>query len=836
MNDRISDIVEDILGGTGDSLAQDVSTKTLDDVTFHDFAKYEFLLNPEGLRRSYTDVLSEDGAKYIDDLQQAGTSNEILEYMADLLTRLESNVRRGCADGLPGSVNSTLPQTKFAISYASLLPAKVLKPLYTVHRRLIRTIVDLDRAIPDFLDFHLYGDIRHKAKKMAQIAFGSVINAVQGYSKPLYDWVFFVETVNWWVITPNLEVESVDLSSDVEYPFEFYPAGTINVGIALVYRQRWKTLGIQPGEVVRTIPLGPGQSEKVVTKITRRRKTTSSMESSTESETTTESSDTTKDSSEVVNEASSKFNWNVSAKASYGIGGFGGSVSTDVGGSRERSSKDTSSSLSEVMKKTASKIRRQTKVSVKTETEIGFEESSTSEVRNNNDEVALTLQYHMLQHQYEVHTYLFAVRNAVFVAEEVPAPYEIDANWVRRYDWIIADELIDESFRATLNELIQDAEDEDPIDFDDQSNPYASMLTTARNKFAGFDSQGGGGGLGGLSVPDIYAEPQRQFDYFRKGEAARRRANRIRDARRSRLYSHIRDNILHYCRAIWAREDNEQRMLRYRKEGRTVPYMWKGPLIQSEVNASQFEPDGQRVSVDEIVSDITPIGFIANYVVFGIVNSDRNLDSAVEVEVDSPDGEIRLPLQELLNVVRSAYTNESGTELRDPALDFFLEEADGLLAADPEALRTISDEKVLDFLTFLPHLRDELVDENGDVLRSNGLLVFSISSGQWAEYLFRQNATRRFLLDSNNLYVSLLLGDGVALEPFKRVHRYIDVLMAEEERRAASAKNERRVLLKNEPQAFDPDISKVVVVSNKATDSDVVGGLLEDGDTSDDDG
>ena len=119
----------------------------------------------------------------------------------------------------------------------------------------------------------------------------------------------------------------------LDYPFELYPSCSVNFGIAVVYRQRWKPLGIQSGEVVKTIPLGPGQTEKVTTKITRRRKRTANMESSTETETSSEESDTTKDSSEIINDASDSQKWNVNAEAGYSGWGFSAKVSAGISGS-----------------------------------------------------------------------------------------------------------------------------------------------------------------------------------------------------------------------------------------------------------------------------------------------------------------------------------------------------------------------------------------------------------------------------------------------------------------------------------------------------------------------
>lgn len=223
----------------------------------------------------------------------------------------------------------------------------------------------------------------------------------------------------------------------------------------------------------------------------------------------------------------------------------------------------------------------------------------------------------MLQRQYEVHTYLAEVRNVVFVAERVPPPPEIDADWVRRHDWIIARALKASSFRPALQELTQDTEDVDPLE-GAGDDPYREMVDAARDNFASFETAGAGQGQGGLSLPDIYAEPQRQYDsHLREGAA---RANRLREIRRRRLFDHIRDNILHYCQAIWAAENPQQRLLRYRKEGRAVPVQWQGTLLSAATDLSGLEegafetlaPNGVTVPVVDLLDPTGPIGFTGN--------------------------------------------------------------------------------------------------------------------------------------------------------------------------------------------------------------------------------
>lgn len=811
------------------------SGATLDEVSTYDFARYEFVLDPFAAAAALPDALTDEAIDYLDELQASGASRAIVEYMTDLLLRMETAVRAGIADGLPSQRPSSTPLGGLeGVPFGANVPEAVLRPLYTQHRRLIRLIVDLDREVPDFLDFHLRSSLRQKALRIWQVLTGQIASTgTVGPSKPLYDWVGFVEDNQWWALTDDLEVDRADLKADLEYPFEVYSMAAVNIGIAIVHRQRWTALGAQPGEVVRTIPLGPGQSEKVSTKVIRRGKTTTSSETTTEIETSSKTGTTSKDSSEVVREAASSENWNISASASYGIGGvgFGASLSGEYGGSSSKSSRDTSSSLSEAMSEAASKMRQQTKVVVATEREESFESSMESEVRNTNDEVPLTLMYHTLQNLYDVSTALQAVERVVFVPERLPAPYEIDAAWVRRYDWIIAAELIDESFRQTINGLITEENTETLVEYGSSGDPYASMLSQTRDRFASFDTPGNAGGLGGLDVADIFAEPQRQFDQYRRDEEARRRTNRLRSIQRGRLYTHIRDNILHYCRAIWAREDAEQRILRYRREGRTVPYVWLSSLNGAE--AEKFVAGDVSVALGDVIDDITPVGFTGNYVTFRLRPFSAQERKLATLDVLTANGQMVLTLADVLDIMCARFTDATGTELRDPALDLFIEEAETLA---PGALASLSDETVRELVSHIPEAAPDLIGPGGEVLRGNdGALLNPVSVERWGLFLLRRNGSRRFLVDSDNLYVSLLLGDGIALEPFKRAHRLLDVLREREALQADTLKNERRDILKAEPMTFDPDVTKVVVAGGVATDA-LLGGLVGDGDGTDGDG
>jgi len=765
-----------------------LSNRALDNVAFYDFAFHEYLLPTETNHH----LLPEQALAYIDRLQQRGAPSELVQKFVPFLKKfnvfLQKAVFDSCAQSGQTHIMLRLKQ--------SLFDRYFTEREYETHSLLSRYHSEQMRGHNKLeLDSALYHTLLYK----------------------MYEPTAILSNYFSYLLSPNLIGSTKFYSFEVpaEYEsFDVFPTNSVNVGLRLIYRQEWKPLGVQPGEIVRTIPLGPGQKERITTKIIRRQKTTSTMEIVTETETTTETTDTTKDSSEIVRERASEWKNERTeqgkVEASFDILGFfggggeysQGSVTTD---STSNKSKKTSSNLSESMQKTASKMRTQTKVVVSTESEKSFEQETYSEISNPNNEVAITYEYHKLQQQYEVFTYLAEAQSVIFVAEDVPPPAEVNEDWVRKHDWIIAKILKEESYRATLNELIQDVDEIDPIKEGDP-DPSALMLTAATTNFASFHPNTGAPG-GGLSVPDIYAEPQRIYQQNLRDNAARKRANAIRDIKRQRLYQHIRDNILYYCRAIWAHEDSDQRILRYKKENRRVPIEW-ALGSQPGQSALSWIPTGKDAPLWELIDPTGPSGFAGNYAVFGL----RPLPET-DATANQPNQPI--DLKAVLSIMRDPYVGNDGT-LLDPALASYRSEAADIANINPAVLKPTGDAAV-DVLSYLPRLGKKILDDNGNLIGfSTEQLERDLTTEEYGEYLYKKNGTRRFLVDSNNLYLSIRTGEGAALEPFKRAHRYIDVLKANEELNAMNLKNQRREEHLKTAHEYDPDIEKVIIVGDNA--------------------
>lgn len=619
------------------------------------------------------------------------------------------------------------------------------------------------------------------------------------------------------------------------YNFLVFSPGKYNLGLRLIYRQEWRPLGNQRGEVVRTIPLAPKQTEKVSVKVTRRLKYARTAENIRSTETARETVDTSKDSTDVANEVANTFNWNAEAEVSQSWIGGHASISGGIGGSQINNSKINSSFLSETTKKIATKTRTESKVTVNTESEAEFEVSSASELINPNEEIAVTYIYSKLQKQYEILTQLAEAQNVAMIAETVPSADEIDYDWVQKYDWIIAKVLLDDSFRDALGSISSNT-----------LNPSQDLLGLSLLKLVGtsIDNLGklvSNGDNLSVNRIDFSQEAQRGFREFNKEELERIKQNLLLEIGRQRLYQHIRDNILHYCRAIWSHEDPQQRLLRYRKEAAFVPTEWDfvqlddtgAPInfwgIQELLDSiedtgvpgyfsagelqGEFRGLGGFVPFHELINPAGPIGFFGNYSIFYIRPEYAN------ATVDSN-------LLSALRILQTPYTYEG--EFLDPVLIQYKKDCSNNPPSDND-VKAVQREMV----QFVPDLRLEFEiakerninpqnEEDSQALQHfwDDLTLFKT---YYAEFLYRDEMSRRVVLDTNNLMMDIITGDGTTLEQFKLAHRGIDVLKALKEYEKLNLENQRRNALLGEDKYGDPDIERVVVVKG---DTDAIGEII----------
>ncbi|MCK5345190.1 MAG: hypothetical protein KAR20_17395, partial [Candidatus Heimdallarchaeota archaeon] len=383
-------------------------------------------------------------------------------------------------------------------------------------------------------------------------------------------------------------------------------------------------------------------------------------------EETSEITDTTKDSNEIVNEASNNFGWNVEAEASLEFDVVSASISGGAHEETEKRSKQASTHLSESMQKMANKIKTDTKTVVSTESESTYEMETSSEITNPNEEIPITYVYSKLLRQYEIFTSVAEIQNIIMIAEPIPKPYEVNFDWVKKYDWILAKVLLDDSYRDALTSISQAPT---PVDYSEIQSLLESKLgailgtTEAPGFLERFAEKTSGGGLSltGLGMVD---EAQKNYKEALQKAFDTQRELEFLEVKRDRLYQHIRDNILHYCRAIWAQEDPQQRILRYKSLRIQIPTTWDfyGKISGEEFTTGDvgaegeggdtteeddlsledllekikiyetdedettvFDLDGEfrangesTVEISDLINPIGPIGYYGNYAIYNI--------------------------------------------------------------------------------------------------------------------------------------------------------------------------------------------------------------------------
>lgn len=684
---------------------------------------------------------------------------------------------------------------------------------------------------------------------------------------------------DYWLVDPT--------APEGEYPFEPFSADEVLFGLQVVHRQTWHLLGYARGELVKSIPLGPKESQKVNVKVTRRTKTARTSEETTSFETTSETSTTTKDTSEVVAEASEKLNRHAEAEVSGGYGPFvqakvSGGVSEDLGSS----SKDTKTRLNEQMQKTASRMKRDTKVTVNTESEESFELNRASELINPNDEIAVTYLYHRLQQRYWVSTEIAEVHSVVFVPEPLPEWDDINEGWIREHGEFIAGALLDSSFAPILAAIRKE-----PANL-----TYAPTNVFSNAAQAGIDAANNYKSFTGGYMPDLLASGSQSFerDYERRNNLAMDQARRTYQS--EALLTHIRRNILHYMRAIWASEDYDQRMQRFSRM--RVPTTWifvprtPVPGVTSDLPLQVegvFMPDSTNARpLTEVLDPIGPIGFLFNCAIYRLRNDPKliNLHQALAylraayarfaVTVTASEGAgvtlgqavASSPRSFLAEYTLTYRTNRGKWLIPRPGLpesDWFEVNIlpDGSL--DFLGLRLWLDGNPADQATLTinirmtgeledPHFRlvqmlhplpasdveeqvftDDLLREMVTVLPE--LAAFGDQSLNWTtlpelqktkfrehyhQFLMLLESGRLVTLDTANVVLDLEISRSPALEQFKRLHRYIDVLKEYQELRRRSLDNTRREELMKKGVLGDPDIDRITLVGARDDIKDVV--------------
>ena len=256
------------------------------------------------------------------------------------------------------------------------------------------------------------------------------------------------------LVPSNRILEQLVARARSAYPTKYFAANkrqrSINFGVLFTYRQRWTPTAYQVGELIKSIPLAPKEvrkySKRVVKKDKRARKEIEANLENLRSETNS----TTRAEAEIVQRAMDKTNFNASANGTFTVGVWSGGGSSSLSEDAESQSAETKKSFHEAVIKAARESKNEHKVELETESTLESEFQESGELVNPNDELTVTYLFYELERRYRVEERLHRLTSVVLVAQEMPAPQDIDEDWLIAHRWILNRVMLDDSFKQPL--------------------------------------------------------------------------------------------------------------------------------------------------------------------------------------------------------------------------------------------------------------------------------------------------------------------------------------------------------------------------------------------------
>jgi hypothetical protein len=234
------------------------------------------------------------------------------------------------------------------------------------------------------------------------------------------------------------------------YAFDVFAPNSYNFGLMITYRQKWEPGPYQAGDLVATIPLAPNEtrkfSKKRVVKTTRAAK---AIEKSMASR-SDQSSEASRAESEIMQKASTATNFKLNVHGSFNIEVGSVDATTDFTVNHQEESARNKKEFHEATRKAAEEYRLERSIEVDTSSTTEIEETSSGEISNPNNEITVTYMFYELQRRFTIEEFLYRVRPVILVAQDVPAPDEIDEAWLIQYQWILSRVLLDDSLRPAL--------------------------------------------------------------------------------------------------------------------------------------------------------------------------------------------------------------------------------------------------------------------------------------------------------------------------------------------------------------------------------------------------
>lgn len=640
--------------------------------------------------------------------------------------------------------------------------------------------------------------------------------------------------------------------------FDIFAPDAINFGLMVNYRQQWKPLTYQVGDLVSTLPLAPKEvrryTRKEVVKKSRAQKEIEDAQRIRKSDAQT----TARVDAEIVQRASSKTNFNANVQGGFNVGvgtiNVGSGFSTEADNQSSKTKKD----FRESVLKAAEEYKQERRTEISFESSVEIETTESGEIFNPNEELTVTYLFYELQRQYEIAEAIQGLTPVVLVANEVPAPHEIDESWLMTHEWILSRTLLDDRLRPAFD-LVREGLGGDQIALEvkrinwhkqmelvQKLEATADRQSSIRDEFrerllTATERQGKAAAtelsrdekmaadildpLGLFHDEDavltadlleaerktlesrlshaesVLAETQRRLTAGSTAlEAATEAYTTLvqylanKQAQIDQLRAHVKDNILYYMQAVWLHEPPDQRFFRLYQV--RVPWI---PPPDARLSTS-VTAHGVNAATEERFALLRELGVTDLYPV----------DLEIQFPEEAPVIERRLVEVADLDNLLGFKGNYMIFPLKENHyLTYFMRlnfveqvRTDTARLRDPDDLANVS----VDALASLM-----------ECVRRKNPALFETNRERWKDVLAAQIANEsdqpnRIIVPSKSLYIEALPGARPILEDFKLLHRILDVRKVQGEVRKTELENVRFAARLLEGERGDPDVDRSIVV------------------------
>ncbi|MFH2094061.1 MAG: hypothetical protein ABIJ16_00060 [Bacteroidota bacterium] len=649
---------------------------------------------------------------------------------------------------------------------------------------------------------------------------------------------------------PHYLLGELDELLNEPYSFTVFAAGSTNLGLLTTYRQKWVPLNYQVGDLVKTIPLTPGEERKITSKvIVKKERNIKEIENNLRIN-KSDTSDTSRVEAEIVRkaEANTNFSINVTGSSNYGVSS--GSVKMDAGKNTKTNSQETKKSFREAIIKAAQEYKDDHKIEIESKESFLEENTETATIKNTNDELSVTYLFYELQRRYKVSERIHRLTPVVLVAMEVPNPSRKSMDsLLLTHGWVINRVLLDDTFRAPLTylstrmvgdevalqemkinleilrSLVKKLEGEQIIIHKQVGERYTALEnavvkridTIAENDTEGVGeriSEWWGGSNDGESKEAARLSEEAAKEAYEKAvqeeKELRARLERevtaLNDATQSysrikalhlnrkleiaRLRVHIKQNILYYMQAIWSATFKDQ-----------IFFELHNVKVPTLTSTSKTYTVSLPVTMPaQVVSDPdqTVLEVAVNVTLDSNLDPEKDFKTLAEIaDLDSPMG---------FKGNYMIFPVKKSNPLTDFMMMPYIDTQLGL--HDPDELGNWTPQEFEEYVACLKENLDEPVFE---LLKGQLGIQYRqlISSPRRAE--------EEIIVPSNgSLFIEALVGTHPLIEDFKLIHRAIDVKRVQAEVRAEELENVRAAARLLVGEREDPDIEKKIIIEGSS--------------------